>query len=254
MLRNPSVSIIIVKYKSEGYLANCLSSIGQNDLYEIIVVYNDRKNIGFGAGCNRGARKGKGKYLFFLNPDTLILPGAIEELASFLDKNKDAGIVSPLLLDKSEKPSFPQGTGKLTPLSAIVSFSFLNKYFPNNPISKDYWFSDWDKKTIQEADVAPGAALMIRREVFEKLGGFDKKFFLYFEETDLCQRVKEKGWKIYLNPEAKIIHYGGGSTVKDNIQIFKKSRFYYFKKHWGILPALFVESFLRSGEWLAGKI
>jgi len=256
MLKKPKVSIIIVKYKSEEYLSKCLSSIGNSGDYEIIIVDNDKENVGYGAGCNRGAGKAKGKYLFFLNPDTEVFPGAIETLVKFIANNQDVGIVAPILLNEKKVPYPIQITRKLTPLSALVSFSFLNKLFPQNPISKNYWFADWDKRKIQEANMIPGTALMISKELFNKIGGFDENFFLFFEETDLCRRVKQTGGKIFINPNAKIIHYWGKSTLKSpkTKQIFCRSRYYYFRKYWGFIPALLVESFLRGSEWLAEKI
>jgi len=256
----PLVSVIIVKYRSEKFLPACLTSIGKDPRREVIVVDNDKENIGFGAGCNKGAKKAKGKYLFFLNPDTIVLPSAIEKLVSFMEERsgglRRVGLVAPLLLDKKRKPYPLQGSRKLTPLTAIFALSFLNKYFSGNPISKRYWLKDWDKKSLKEVDVAPGTAFLISRNVFEQIGGFDEKFFLYFEESDLCKRIKDAGWQIFIEPEAQIIHFGGKCTPKgDKIKkIFRQSRFYYFKKHWGILLAALVESFLRSGEWLAEKI
>ncbi len=246
----PKLSIIIVKYKSGKYLPDCLKSIGKNPPWEVIVADNDKENIGFGAGCNKGAKKAKGEFLFFLNPDTIVQPGAIDHLAGFLKKHPDAGIAAPLLLDENKNPYPLQGSGKLTPLTAIFALSFLNKYFPNNPISYRYFLKNRDKTTVCEVETVPGAAFMIRREVFEKIGGFDENFFLYFEETDLCKRVREAGWKIFFEPKAKIIHFWGKSTPKSGKikKIFGQSRFYYFKKHYGIFSALFLEIFLRIFE------
>ena len=244
----PLVSIIIVKYQSEEYLADCLTSIGKNPKWEIIIIDNDQENVGYGAGCNRGVEKAKGKYLFFLNPDTVVQSGAIEELIWFLENNEDVGISAPLLLDKDKKQYSFQGTDELTPLTAIFAFSFINKFWPNNPISKKYWLVDWDKKSPREIAVVPGTALMIRRVVFRKVGGFDENFFLYFEESDLCKRVRKAGWKIFFQPKAKVIHFWGksGEGKKENKKIFRESRFYFLKKHYGFLPSLLVEIFLRG--------
>jgi hypothetical protein len=112
-------------------------------------------------------------------------------------------------------------------------------------VSKKYWLSHWDKKEDKEVSVVPGTALMIRREVFEKVGGFDEKFFLYFEEFDLCKRVSQEGWKIMITPHSKIIHSWGMSTKKVSKKKIRntyfKSQFYYFRKHFGLLKALLVQ-------------
>ncbi len=267
------VSIIIVNYNVKKELFECLESIISSRPkapYEIVVVDNDEEktiqnelykkfskaiyipnaNKGFGQGNNVGAKRAKGEYLFFLNPDTKVVPLAIDELVSFLKNNTKAGIVAPLLHDLQGE-AYQQGAMELTPKSAIISLSFINKLFPNNPISKKYFLADWNKKDIREVDIVPGTAFMIRKNIFEEVGGFDENFFLYFEEFDLCRRVKKLGLKIFINPEAKIMHYWGLSTgTRDDIDsIFKESRFYYFKKHFGIISAFFTESILRINKY-----
>jgi len=241
----PLVSIIIVKYRSKKYLSSCLASIKKNPNWEVIVIDNDKKNIGYGAACNKGAKKAKGEFLFFLNPDTLILPSAIKELAGFLKTHPKAGIVAPLLLNRKKRAYSLQGSAELTPKSALFSLSFLHKLWPNNPITQKYWLMDWNKKEVKEVAAVPGSALMIRRKIFEKINGFDENFFLFFEEIDLCKRVREAGWKIFFQPKAKVIHFWQGSTPQNKKikKIFQKSRFYFFKKHYGIFTAIFLEFF-----------
>ncbi|MBU4016670.1 glycosyltransferase family 39 protein, partial [Patescibacteria group bacterium] len=172
-------------------------------------------------------------------------------LIDFLNNHKKAAIVAPLLYNKNNDPYQLQGVKELTPFRAIVVFSFLNKLFPKNKVFQNYYLRDWDKKTTKEVDVIPGTAFMIRKNIFDKIGGFDEKFFLYFEEFDLCKRVKALGWKIFIYPQAKVFHAWGSSTRHrtDIKRIFLKSRFYHFKKHFGILPALFTEAFLRVNKY-----
>ncbi len=270
MEKNITVSIIIVHYHVAKELFACLQSIidaKPKVSYEIIVVDNDEEktikkdlkkrfpeityikspsNIGFGAANNSGARIAKGKFLFFLNPDTLVVGHAIDELVDFIEKNKDVGIVAPLLLDQNKKPYPLQGTAMLTPFRAVICLSFINKYFPNNPIAKEYWLMDWDKRESKEVDVVPGTAFMIRKDTFEKIHGFDERFFLFFEENDVCLRVQKLRYKIYINPKAKVVHLWGSSTKKSkNIhKIFRMSRFLYFRKYFGVIKALLVEVFV----------
>jgi len=243
------VTVIIVKYKAEKELKKCLASIKN---YPVIIVDNDQVNRGYAAGNNLGAKKATSQYLLILNPDTIVHPGAISKLVTFLDTHPKAGIVAPLLLDPKGQPYPLQGTRELTPLTGLVALSFLNKI--PNPISRHYWLADWDKKESQLVDVVPGTAFLIRRSLFTQIGGFDEKFFLYFDETDLCRRVKKLGWDIYMLPQAKIMHIWGASTPRSRrIQaIFTASRFYYFKKHFGQPWAILVHlvcSF--SFVWLA---
>lgn len=268
------VSVIIVNFHVKKDLFLCIESIinsSPKKTFEIIVIDNDDKktikkdlkkkypkcvyipndNRGFGHGNNIGAKAAKGEYLFFLNPDTKVFPECIDSLANYLKQYKDVGIVAPLLYD--EKHSlYLQGAKELTPVSAIFSFSFINKLFPNNPFAKKYWMLDeWNRKTVKTVSSIPGTAFMIRREIFEKMEGFDERFFLYFEEHDLCKRVSALGWKIVMIPQVKVFHKLGASTRKSkNInRIFQQSRFYYLRKHFGLFNALWAECILRTSKY-----
>lgn len=259
------ISVIIVHYHIKQELFLCLQSIynvkGKTP-FEIIVVDNDEKksiekdlkekfpgvmyiknpkNTGFGAANNLGVRHAKGEFIFFLNSDTVLLNDVMSKLLLFFKHHKDAALVAPLLFGRDNKP-YQQGSLLLGIKEGIVCLSFLNKLFPNNPISKRYFLKDWDKATTKEVDVVPGTAFMIRKELFETLGGFDKRFFLFFEEFDLCRRIKHLGYRLYITPQAKVKHSWGSSTQKrkDIATIFSKSRLYYFQKYYGFLPALLV--------------
>lgn len=268
------VSIIIVNYHVKKELLACIASIYTSKpqaTFEVIVVDNDERktiekdlkkqfpkvvyianeNKGFGQGNNIGANQAKGEYFFFLNPDTIVHPEAIDHLVGFLQKKKDVGIVAPLLLGKDGKP-YQQGTQKLTPLRAFFSLSFIHKMFPKNKVARDYLLLDWDRKSVKEVDVAPGTAFMIRKDLFEKIH-FDEHFFLFFEEFDLCKRIRQAGYNIFITPQAKVAHVWGVSTQQrdDIAAIFQKSRFYYFKKHFGFLKALLTEAILRFNKYIA---
>lgn len=270
------VSIIIVKYKSEKYLEDCIESIktslrknkilhfaqkdkDSNNEVEIIVVDNDKENIGYGAGLNKGARIAKGKYLLLLNPDTIILDNAIKEMLTFLENHPEVAILGPRIFNNQNRDkqlSFCRFPG---PLMALFVYSPLKNTF----LGKMFWrrftynenygrkgFLDFvthqavhhsarndDVDKIMEVDEVSGAAMMIRKSVFEKIHGFDKNIFMYFEENDLCRRVQTLGYKIYFDPKAEIIHYGGKSStdIETSNNYFRKSRNYFFKKHFGMI-------------------
>jgi GT2 family glycosyltransferase/4-amino-4-deoxy-L-arabinose transferase-like glycosyltransferase len=264
------ISILIVNYKVKEKLFRCIKSIYDSKPkteFEIIVVDNDneseignslkktfpkvvfiksQKNLGYGGGNNLGAQSAKGEYLFIINPDTLVFKNTVDEIVSFFEKNKNVGIVSPMLVDKNSKPFHLQGTSELTPLRGIVCLSFIERILPKNSISRKYWLKDWNHTKLREVEVCPGTAFMISRNLFEQINGFDENFFLYFEEDDISKRVKELGYKIYILEKAKIFHEVGASTkqLDNSAKVFAKSRFAYFKKHYGILNALLVELFL----------
>ncbi|MBI2613668.1 MAG: glycosyltransferase [Candidatus Levybacteria bacterium] len=268
------ISIIIVNYKVEKELIDCISSIINSKpktSFEIIVADNSENNdlrlklkifpqvkyvkskgnIGFGAGNNLGAKSAKGDVLFFLNPDTIIEKNAIDDLFNFINKNSKAGMVAPLLLDLSGNSYPNQGSDQYDFKSAIVTSSFINRLFPKNPISKKFFHKDWVKKEIEEFDVVPGTAFMIKKSIFEKSGMYDEKFFLYFEEYDLANRIKKAGFKNYIVPQAKVMHIWEASAKKrkDINRIFSESRNHFFKKNYGRLFAFMVNLFSNIGKY-----
>jgi len=267
------VSVISVNYKVEEELLACISSIENlkpKVSYEIIVVDNDEKsglkenlkekfpkvkyvkslgNIGYAAGNNQGVKHALGEFIFFLNPDTVLAKGCIDTLYNFT-KNPKSGMVAPLLFDPAGNVYPSQGSDEYNLASALVVNSFVNKYFPDNPISKKFFHKDWNKKNVEEFDVVPGTAFMIRKSIFQKAGMFDEKFFLYFEEYDLAIRIKKMGYKNYILPKAKVLHIWEASAKKrkDINTIFSQSRHYFFKKNYGRLFAFIVSLFLNLGK------
>lgn len=246
------VSIILVHYGKRKILDDCIRSIRSSKpkvSYEIVVIDNNAENRGYSRGNNLGVEKAKGEYILILNPDTIVHKGAIDTLVKFIETHKKVGAVAPTFF-KTEGESYPlQGTKELTPLRGIFGLSFLNKIFPNNPISKEYWMLDADRNKPLEVDVVPGTAFLIKKDLFVNIGGFDNNFFLYFEEFDLGRRIKNAGYKLFIIPDAKVTHYWGAATPKtpEIKDIFTKSRFYYFRKNFGLINAIFVEVFARFG-------
>lgn len=268
----PKVSIIIVNYRVKEKLFSCIKSIYSSRVkipFEIIVVDNDEKNTigkelssrfpeviyvknsvnsGFGAGNNLGAKYARGEHILFLNPDTLVFYDTIDKLYDRLKNYPKIGVVAPLLIDKEGRPFKRQGSRRLDIFNAILSLSFIEKVFPG--FSKKFYLENWDKKTDREVDVVPGTCLMISSDLFKKINGFDESFFLYFEENDICNRVKQLGYSIYILSDSKIYHEVGASTKKitNTEKIFNKSRFLYFKKFYGIVWALMLETLLRLNK------
>jgi len=253
------ISIIVVKYKSEKYLENCIKSIKKSlkdGKIEIVVVDNDKINIGYGAGLNKGARIAKGKYLLLLNPDTVMLKNAIEEMYLFLERNPEVAILGPKIFNNEEKDrqlSFCRFPGPLTALFVYspLKSTLIGKMFWN------YFTYGYAKKNIVNdqpicVDEVSGAAMMIRKSVFEKIHGFDENVFMYFEENDLCRRVQRLGYKIYFDPKAEIIHYGGKSNqdIETSNNYFRKSRDYFFKKHFGMILGNLLNFFIASMEFI----
>ena len=229
------VSIIYVNYKNTNLIIDSYKSLKQFSngfSYEVIVVDNSEdinvinelkanldsdvkiidsgSNLGFGKSNNLGAKEAKGRYLFFLNTDTILLNNAIYELKLFLDNNPNCGACNPNLFQKDLTPnlSFSVNEKNLKNYKKENGFLFfIKKHLFNR---KDFFnFTD---KPLKINGYLTGAALMMRSEAFNKLEGFDKDIFMYAEETLLCYRLMhELKYEMYNIPQAKIIHLEGGS-------------------------------------------
>lgn len=255
------VSVIIVTYNSEKTIEACLQSVPSK--FETIVVDNDstdktvdlvkkftnveliqnKENLGFGQANNIGVARSVGDFLFFLNPDCVVEESAIEKLSDYLDKHAEAAVVGPKLLNRDgtiqmEMAPFPTVLSQILILLRLHRLRFfINIVYPKYNFEK-----------VQEADHLMGAALMIRRNVFRKVSGFDPNFFLWFEETDLLKRIKETGSKIVYYPEASVTHLVGQSTRQLNYltkqTIWNKSLIYYFRKHKEWVKLLLLAPFI----------
>lgn len=249
------VSIIIVNYNTLELTKNAITSVIEKteDLdYEIIVVDNastdgsvefftseeyekkiifikNKENLGFGRANNEGVKKAKGKYIFLLNSDTILINNAIKILFEFMEKNKKVGICGGNLYTKKIKPAHSYKT-QLTSLSTE-----FNSYF--NIFLKLKKSEDFNKRDIPiEVGYIIGADLMISKNLFESLNGFAEDIFMYYEEVELCYRTKKKNLKIYNVPFAKIIHLEGKSfNFKDErYRRQLQGKYKYFFKCYGI--------------------
>jgi hypothetical protein len=238
------LSIIIINFNTKNLLKNCLDSIfGQTkDInFEVIVVDNgstdfsqkmvkerfpqvllveNQKNLGFAKANNQGAKLAKGDYLLFLNSDTLIVDNALYKLVKFAQKNKNLGLCAPTLL--LEDGSFQKGAFGPEPTLWQLT---LGRFLKTKKIA---WLS--------------GAALLIKKDLFEKLGGFDENFFMYYEDVDLGKRVREAGYEISVCPEARVIHFLGQSIKKNRQRklLYFQSQGHFYKKHYGFLAYLIL--------------
>ena len=234
------LSFVIVNYQSEKYLEECVSSIKEKILgmeYEIIVVNNDNleaklpsgvkiinsgKNIGFGAACNMGARNAQGEILCFLNPDTEIISENIQELLDEFNKDDNLAIIGPKLIsDKNEVQEWIAGKE-----TTIVSTLLNNLGYRRDK-------KIWGSASPIECAWVSGAVMFICKDIFQKLGGFDESFFMYFEDIDLCQRARLAGYKVLYFPNFVIKHFGGKSFLDKKTQkrYYRKSQLRYFKKY-----------------------
>src|SRR6056300_480536 len=241
-----NVSIVIPHHNGKKLLLDCVDSIYRNITtkdFEIIVVDNmsndfsaddvkakfpsinllkTESNLGYSGGCNFGAKQAKGKYIIFLNNDTLHTKNWVEELVSFLEKNPQVGAAQPKLLNAFNKDTFDYAGG---------AGGFIDKYcFPFvrgrlfNTLEKDSNQYNNPKKIFW----ASGAAFIIRRHLLEELNYFDNIYFAYMEEIDLCWRLQSLGWSVWYVPSSLVYHYGK-QTIKENSF---KSHYFNHRNSW----------------------
>ena len=233
--KSPDLSVVIVNYYSEDELAMCLRSLeNSQEPVEVIVVDNGSQkqaieqllevypsliwqsmggNAGFAAACNAGARRAQSDKLLFLNPDTEVFSDSLGNLARALDSRAYSGAIMGCGIEN------PDGTTQLSCRSfpnwktfLAGRFSLLTRLFPSNSWSVNYLMSEFNHSDTRQVDWVSGAALGIRKSSYERLGGFDESYFVYFEDVDLCKRASGLGIPAIYYPEARIQHLIGGSS------------------------------------------
>ena len=223
------LSAIIVNYNSAKLLESCLSSLLANKplcTMEVIVVDNhssdksvqlmegkfpdvllvvENENRGFACAANHGYALSRGTYCLILNPDVMILPGSIQTLWEYMESCKDVGIAFPKLLNPDGSLQYSCRTFHTT-RTILMRRTPLGKMFPESKILRNHLMMDWDHNGIREVDWALGGSMMVRKKAISGNQLFDERFFLYFEEVDLCYQMRKTPWKVVYNPEATMIH------------------------------------------------
>jgi len=192
------------------------------------LILNDR-NDGFARPVNLALRESQGRYMLVLNPDTIILPGAINELVKYMDSQPEVGICGPKVLNRDGSLQKACRRGVSRPWAAFSYFSGLSKLFPHSKFFGGYLLNYLDENEVHEVDGVSGSCMLIRRQVMQQIGPFDELFFAYQEDADYCFQAKKAGWKIIYLPTSQIIHFGGhgGSRVQPYRSIFEWHRSYY---------------------------
>jgi GT2 family glycosyltransferase len=254
------VSVIIVNYNVKHFLEQCLCSVQKaltNTAGEIIVVDNNSpdksleylvprfpgirfianaENLGFAKACNQGLREATGKYILFLNPDTVVPEDCFQQCIRFFEQHPDAGAVGIKMLDgsghflKESKRAFP------SPMTSLYKLFGLSRLFPRSRTFSRYHLGHLNENENNEVDVLAGAFMMIRKDVLDETGSFDETFFMYGEDVDLSYRIQKKGYKNYYFAGSSILHFKGESTRKGTmnyVRMFYNAMSIFVKKHYG---------------------
>jgi GT2 family glycosyltransferase len=233
------IAVVVISYNTRQQLDACLGTIFAAKPCEVIVVdnassdgsvemiaanypevvlYANTQNCGYGAAANQAIASCKADYVLLLNSDTRLEPGALRSLTSYLDQNPRTAIVGPRLvrangtLQRSCLP-FP------TPLSLLLRESALTNLLRAIPVLRERYLLTWSHSYPRVVPWVIGAALAIRREAFQAVGGFDEAFFMYYEEVDLCYRLHAAGWQVHFAPVTNVVHIGEASTDRHRAEM-----------------------------------
>ena len=271
MAESPRLSIVVVSFNTRDVTLECLRSVfseTRDASFELIVVDNASsdgsaeaigeefgqvrligldENIGFGRANNLAAEQSQGDLLLLLNPDTVVLDGAIDKLVAFADSRPEAGIWGGRTLfgDRSLNPTscwrgmslwglFCRGVG-------------LTTLFPNSAVFNSEGYGGWQRDSIRRVDTVTGCFFLIRTSLWRELEGFDPAFYMYGEEADLCLRARRLGAGPVVTPDAEIIHYGGMSETvpADKIGRLMRAKMTLANKHWSPLRRFLARSLFR---------
>ena len=255
------ISVIIVNHNAAPYVRAAIASLpaATRHSFETLVmdnsaaptddcgadIYRTVENRGFGAACNEGAALASGELLLFLNPDSQLQPGALDAACRMLEETEKAGLVGirTLLPDGRFEPGCLRGFP--TPGRAAAYYLGLEKLFPKSRLCGGYHMTWLDRTQNQEVDCVSGSFMLLRRALFEELGGFDEDFFMYGEDVDLCHRIALDGWEIVYLPDAVITHLKGQSGLKSRspkvILHFYKSMWLFYTKNLSDRYNIFVD-------------
>lgn len=265
------LSVIILNYNVRYFLEQCVLSV-QKALEsidgEIIVVDNfshddscqmmkqrfpdvrlieNKVNFGFPKGNNIGVAEAKGEYICILNPDTVVAEDTFEKVLQFAKTKEALGILGCKLIDGTGNFLPECKRGLPTPWVAFTKIFGLYKFFPKSYLFNKYYAQHLSENESGEVDVLVGAFMVMKRELYLQVGGFDENCFMYSDDIDLSYLVKKAGFRNYYFHETSVIHYKGESTVRDEkyVKRFSEAMHFFYKKHFG--GSWFFDVFMKIG-------
>jgi len=264
------VSVVVVSYNTRELTLACVRSVLEQTraiTLEVLVVDNhsrdgsaaaiaaalpevrliaNTENRGFAAANNQALRVARGRYLLLLNPDTLVIDGAVEKMVAYLDARPDVGCAGCQVLRDADTIQqtcfrFP------SVLHVLLDLTGLARRFPQSRLLGRSWMRWWERRSERDVDVVSGMFMLVRREAAQQVGPLDEDYFVYGEEADWCWRLRRQGWRCVFTPVARIIHREGGgqSTRQVSVRMYvqlQKSILIFLRKHRG------------RASWLAARL
>ena len=226
--------------KTEVFVVDNNSSDDSRDFFKdkfssVKFIWN-KENIGFSKANNIALKEATGKYILFLNPDTLLPEDCLEKSIAYLELHSEAGALGIKMLDgsgnflKESKRSFP------SPATSFCKLSGLAKLFPHSKVFAKYYLGNIDEEKNHEVEVLAGAFMLIPKKIIDSVGSFDESFFMYGEDIDLSYRIREAGYKNLYFSDSSIIHFKGESTKRGGlnyVRLFYKAMSIFTRKHYG---------------------
>ena len=280
-----SITVIIINYNTREELQGCLGSIKPAEASEVIVVDNhssddsaamvqskypwvtllaNKTNIGYGAAANQAIATSTARYVVLLNSDTVLQPGALKALSHYLAQHPRAAIVGPRLENSDgtvQASCYPFPTPLDTFLENSTVAIFLGRRIRRYvPAIRGLYLRTWPHDSARIVPWVKGAALAIRREAFDAVGGFDESFFMYFEDADLCYRLGKVGWETHFAPVTTVVHVGGASTDQIRgdmaVQLLHSTNLFYQRRSSRLSIAVMsvIVKSLMLARWVSGTI
>ncbi|WP_337059237.1 glycosyltransferase family 2 protein [Kineococcus sp. G2] len=274
------VSVVVVTYNAPEWTAQCLDALAGEGRpaasHEVVVLDNasdeptrallaeraaadpalrvrfSPQNLGFAAACNRAAEISDGRHVLLLNPDAVVLPGAIDALLAFLEQDPTRGVVGGRVL-------YPDGTVSLTSCFAQPTLwswfcyaTGLSTAFKRSPVFDPESLGRWDRDSVRDVGVVSGCFLLASRQTWEALGGFDEAFFMYSEDADLSARAIARGLHPSITPDAVVVHAGGKSSASrtGKLRMLLRGKAEFARKHWSPARAAAGVALLAGGAGL----
>jgi N-acetylglucosaminyl-diphospho-decaprenol L-rhamnosyltransferase len=278
-MEGSDLAVVVVNHNSGEFLPRCVASVyaAAGDLaLEIVVVDNASRdgsagrvaaehpavrilenpvNRGFAVAANQGIRETAAPYALLLNPDAEITGGTLSGLLKVAGERPRAGAIG--LLVRNPDGTVQPSARKVPGLIESMGHAFLGPVLPNNPFTRAYTMAGWDRTTEREVEWISGSAMLLRREAYDEVGGFDERYFMYVEDVDLCTRMRNARWTVLFSPEVEVVHEIGVSSrsmPKRMAVEHSRSIYRYFDRHVARGPLVLLKPAVRLALWLRARL
>lgn len=207
----------------------------ENEFSRVKLIINNA-NRGDSVGNNQAIKISKGEFILLLNSDTVVLADCAEEMVRCMKEEPSIAALACQALYYTDKKTVQHDCRRFpTIMTAVFDDTFLGRWFPGNKVIRRYRMRDWAHDDFREVEQPPVTCFMVRRKVLDTIGPLDENLFEFYNDVDLCLRIRKAGFKIFYTPRAQVLHHGGASVARssDAHRWWYKDKFYYYRKHYG---------------------